>query len=104
MTGATHFLAATGSCTKTIVDTCSLPQPAGTGGPDYLNNILTLVFAIAASVAVLLIAINGLRYIIARGDPGGTASAKDGMLYAVVGLLVVITAYSIVIFVVKGLS
>lgn len=104
MTGAMHFLAATSSCTKTVVDTCSLPRPAGTEGTGYLNTILTLVFAIAASVAVLLIAINGLRYIIARGDPGGTASAKDGMLYSVVGLLIVVAAYSIVIFVVKGLS
>jgi hypothetical protein len=66
--------------------------------------ILTIVFSIAASVAVLVIVINGLRYITARGEPGATASAKDGMLYAVVGLLVILVAYSIVVFVVRSLS
>ena len=98
------FAAATPPC-KTVIDAaCSLPNPGSAQGSGYLDTVLKIVFAIAASVAVLMIAINGFRYIVARGEPGATASAKDGILYSVVGLLITMVAYSIVVFVVRGLN
>lgn len=104
MIGIIKILAASPDCKTAVINACSLPMPAGTSTTGYLNVILNIVFAIAASVAVLLIVINGLRYITARGDPGGTASAKNGVVYSLVGLLVVMVAYSIVIFIVKGVG
>jgi len=86
--------------TSSIIDTSSLPQP-NTGSTE--NEIVTLVFQLSASIAVLMVVIGGFRYIIARGDPNATASARNTILYAIVGLVVVMAAYSIVTFVVKGL-
>lgn len=84
-----------------IVDTSGLPNhsPSGT-----LNTVLNIVFSITASISLLMIVIGGLRYILAKGDPNGTAQAKNTIIYAVVGLVITMAAYSIVTFVVKGVS
>lgn len=81
-----------------IVNYSPLPVQSG----DTLQQVLNIVFGVSASIALLLIVISGFRYIVANGDPNSTASAKRGILYAVVGLVVVMAAYSIVAFVVKG--
>jgi len=83
-----------------LIDTTGLPRPGG----DTINVVLNIVFGVSASIAVLMIVIGGFRYIVAHGDPNQTASAKNGILYALVGLVVVMAAYSIVAFVVKGVS
>jgi predicted signal transduction protein with EAL and GGDEF domain len=83
-----------------IIDTSGLPNP-NTANTE--NDIVTLVFQISASIAVLMVVVGGFRYIIARGDPNATASARNTILYAIVGLVVVMAAYSIVTFVVKGI-
>jgi len=85
----------------TVLDTSCLPNP-NTGTTE--QTIVTLVFEIATSIAVLMIVIGGFRYIVAHGDPKATADAKNSILYALVGLVVVMAAYSIVVFVVKGIS
>ena len=84
-----------------IIDTTCLPQPSPTS---TIPAVLNIAFSMAASIALLMVVINGFRYIIARGDPNATASAKNGILYAIVGLVVVMAAYSIVAFVVKGVG
>jgi hypothetical protein len=86
---------------STIIDTGSLPKP---NTSNTIQTVLNIVFSISASIAVLMTVIGGFRYIIARGDPGATATARNVILYAIVGLVVVVAAYSIVTFVVKGIS
>lgn len=84
-----------------IITGGGLPQP---NTSNTIPTILNMVFAISASVALLMVVIGGFRYIVARGDPSGTASAKNGILYAIVGLIVVMAAYSIVALTVKGVG
>lgn len=57
-----------------------------------------LVFLIG-SISVIMIIIGGLRYVLSNGDPKSAASAKDTILYAVIGVIVAIAAYGIVHFV-----
>jgi len=83
-----------------IIDISGLPRPGG----DTINIVLNVVFGVSASIAVLMIVIGGFRYIVAHGDPNQTASAKNSILYALVGLVVVMAAYSIVTFVVGNVS
>jgi hypothetical protein len=84
-----------------VITTTALPHP---NTNNTIATILNIVFAISASIALLMVVIGGFRYIVARGDPGGTASAKNGILYAIVGLLGVMAAYSIVALTVKGVG
>ena len=83
------------------IDYSSLPKP---NADNAIATTLNIVFAMAASIAVLMVVIGGFRYIVAGGDPNATASAKNQILYAIVGLIVVMAAYSIVAFVVKGVG
>jgi len=89
----THLLA--------IIDLGGLPQP---NTNNTVSTALNLVFMLAASIAVLMIVIGGLRYILAHGDPSAVAQARNSMLYALVGLIIIMVAFSIVTFVVRWIA
>jgi hypothetical protein len=75
-----------------------------TNGPSVESIIrlsLNLLSLIIGVVAVVMIMVGGLRYITSGGDSGKTASAKDTILYAVIGLVVVALAQIVVKFVLK---
>lgn len=56
-------------------------------------NLLSLVVGVAAVIAII---INGLRFITAQGDASSVASARMGLIYAIVGLAVAALAQFIV--------
>jgi len=69
------------------------------------NNMVTdltnLLLYILGTIAVISIIIGGIRYATSDGDSAKLKSARDTILYAVVGLIVAILAWSIVNFVIK---
>lgn len=70
------------------------------GIKDVIN---TLLFILGA-IAVIMIVIGGIRYTLSNGDASSIKSAKDTILYAVIGLVVALLAYAIVNFVVDQFS
>jgi len=64
---------------------------------------LNIVFGIAGAIALLMIVIGGLKYVLSHGDTNAVKSAKETIIYAVVGLVVTIAAYGIVGLAVKSL-
>lgn len=62
----------------------------------------TLIFIIAA-ISVIMLIIGGLRYVISQGDKTHVESAKNTILYAIIGLVVAILAYGIVHFVLQSI-
>jgi len=67
--------------------------PADAGG---IQNILSIVLAVVAAVTVIFIIINAIRYSTSLGDPQATAKIRDSIVYAAIGLIVVLTAETIV--------
>lgn len=61
-----------------------------------LSNIITNVIAILGLVAVIAIIVGGVSYMTASGDQSKIKKAKDTILYAVIGLVVVLLSYAIV--------
>ena len=61
--------------------------------------ILKIVFGIITLLSVIFVAVGGLKYTTSNGDPQGVASAKNTILAAVVGLIIGISAFTIVGFV-----
>lgn len=59
-------------------------------------NVLSVMVGVAA---VIMIIIGGFKYITSNGDSGNVNSAKNTILYAIVGLVVVALAQFIVRFV-----
>ncbi len=78
-----------------------LPAVAATNG--IIALVLSIVFGIIGALALLMIVISGVRYIVSSGDAQATSKAKNGILYACVGLVVAIAAEVIVQFVVTKL-
>lgn len=64
--------------------------------PGTIKNVGNILIFITGSIAVLMIIIGGLRYTLSGGDQGTINSAKNTIMYAVVGLVVSIAAYAIV--------
>lgn len=57
---------------------------------------LQLVFGVAGGIAVLIVTIAGFKYVVSAGNPESAAKAKNAIIYALVGLLVCLAAYSVV--------
>lgn len=64
-----------------------------------LDGVLRLVFMAIGLLSVIFVAIGGLKYVLSGGDPQGTAKAKNTIIYALVGLIVAVSAFTIVEFV-----
>src|SRR5690349_9064207 len=59
-----------------------------------IGNVVNLLLTIAGIIAVIMIVIGGIRYTTSAGDAGQTKSARDTIIYAVVGLVVAIMAFA----------
>ncbi len=66
-------------------------------------NIVQVVLVTLGTIAVLMIALGGIRYILSRGDPKNIAKARNAILYAIIGLVIAMSADIIVGFVTKNL-
>jgi succinate dehydrogenase/fumarate reductase cytochrome b subunit len=64
-------------------------------------NLLTAVIGIAAVIAIIYA---GSRLVASGGNPEGVKTAKNTIIYAIVGLVLVALAQAIVHFVINGVS
>lgn len=74
-----------------------------TGPNGTLRKVTRLIAAIAGVAAVIMILIGGIMYITSGGDAGKVSSAKNTIIYAAVGLVVIATAQAITTFVIGKL-
>jgi len=74
-------------------------------GDDGVFKIITnvLLFIIGA-VSVIMLIIGGIRYVVSGGDSAAVTSAKNTILYAIVGIVVAILAYALVNFVIGSFA
>lgn len=73
-------------------------------GPNSIwTNILNTLIYAGGAVAVLMIVIGGVRYTASNGDQSQVAGAKNTILYAIIGLVVSVSAYAIVNFVLSSI-
>lgn len=74
------------------------------GGPSVeqtIQNVVNVITFLAGGIAVIMIVIGGLRYVLSNGEQAQLTSAKNTIIYACVGLVVIIVAYAIVSFVIR---
>lgn len=71
---------------------------------DQIKQITNVLLFLLGAIAVIMIIIGGIRYATSNGDSSSIKSAKDTILYAVIGLIVAILAYAIVNFVITSFS
>lgn len=84
------------TATKVCIDAGHSNVPKVAVDDNTLGNVLGATFIVIGSICVLYIIIGGIRYTTSGGDPTGITRAKDTILYAVVGMVVSLAAFTIV--------
>ena len=84
---------------------CNTNSPTNplTGPNGTITKVTKLIGFISGVAAVILITVGGMMYIISGGDASKVASAKNTVIYAAVGLVIVVSAQSIIIFILNRL-
>lgn len=87
-------------------DVCSAIKP-GTPGANPIVTILKVTIEVISIIvgvtSVIMIIIAGMSMITSNGDSQSVAKARSGVIYALVGLVIVALAQSIVLFVLNKL-
>ncbi len=87
---------------QTKPDVCD--DPGSLFGPGSLfDSIAQTLIIIIGGFAVIMIVIGGFRYVVSVGDQNAVQGAKNTILYAVIGLVVAISAQLILDFVLSNL-
>jgi hypothetical protein len=69
-----------------------------------LKQVANLLIFIVAAIAVIMVIIGAIRYTVAQGDQNAVNSAKNTILYAIIGLVLAVAAFGIVEFVTSQFS
>lgn len=82
--GQSDCLFAGGDCTSTPI----------------FQTITNVLLFIVGAISVIMLIIGGIRYTVSGGDSTAVTSAKNTILYAVIGIIVSLLAYAVVNFVI----
>jgi hypothetical protein len=85
--------------TNGVADDTNCEETNGSTFADLMKKIINIFSIVVGSVSVIMIIIGGFRYIISGGDSGGVTAGKNTILYAIVGLVIVLFSQVIVRFV-----
>ena len=61
--------------------------------------IIVLVSYIAGAAAIIGLIVSSLKLILSNGDSAGITSARNGILYSVIGIVVIVLAQVLVVYV-----
>ncbi len=83
-----------------IGDDCDTATPNEPAVDSVLEDVLGILSLVAGIIAVIMIIIAAVKFITSQGDAGKVAAARTTIMYAVIGLIVVALAQTIIFFVV----
>ncbi len=88
-----------GACLDTKGANCANKDTLDGSVNNLISTVISFISYIVGIVSVIMIIIGGLKYITSSGDSNNVTSAKNTILYAIIGLVVVAFAQIIVRFV-----
>ncbi len=71
------------------------------GLTNLIKQIINIISIIVGVVAVVMIIVGGLKYITSGGESSNVSSAKNTIIYAIIGLIIVALAQFVVRFVLE---
>lgn len=100
-----------GLCAGSNLNLSNIDHPGGSCTSDavqrvnnIIRHIVNILSAIVGVVAVIMIIIGGFRYITSGGNDTSITSAKNTILYAIIGLIIVALAQVLVHFVLRNIA
>ena len=82
-------------------------KSCGTGSTSVshlIGNIINILSVVVGIAAVIVIIVSGLKYVTSGGDSAGISSAKNTLVYALIGLAVAALAQALVHFVLYNVA
>lgn len=86
------------ACNQEIDDEGNYLDPIS-GEDGVIMQVISILAWVIGVASVIIIIISGMKYITANGDANSIKSAKNTLLYAIIGLLIFVSAQSIMWFV-----
>lgn len=68
---------------------------------DNITLVTNILLFVIGAISVIVIIIGGIKFVTADGDSGKIKSARETILYAIVGIIIALLAYAIVNWVVR---
>ncbi len=62
---------------------------------DYINALYKYLVPVMSIVAIIMVMVAGLQYILSRGNPSAVKQAKERIVQAVVGIILLLSAYTL---------
>ncbi len=90
-------------CTNVEDESCLFGKDAS-GNPCLFTKIVNTALFLVGAISVVMLIYGGIRYTLSGGDSTAVGNAKNTILYAIVGIVITVLAYSIVGFVVAQLQ
>ena len=86
---------------------CTKPTNAPSqlfGANSIFVTVTNILLFIIGAIAVIMLIIGGIRYVVSAGDQTAVTSAKNTILYAIIGIIVAFLAYAAVNFISSQLT
>lgn len=96
-----YIVASTAEEAKAGVD--AIGGESTTDLPTFIKTVINLLLFIIGVIAVIYVIIGGIKYVTSNGDAAAVKSAKDTILYAIIGIVVAVMAYAIVNWIINAL-
>ena len=77
------------------------PLPGITSVTDVIVTVISWVLGVSAVISVFAVIIAGVRMVLSFGKDDDLRKAKEMMLWAVIGLAVILTSYSVIAIIVQ---
>jgi hypothetical protein len=94
----------TGNFATSGTTACGSTQSANSSVNQLLTDAVNIFSVVVGVVAVIMIIVGGFKYITSGGDSSKVSSAQSTILYAIIGLVVVVLSQVIVHFVLSRVA
>jgi type IV secretory pathway VirB2 component (pilin) len=82
----------------------TIPRPLGDLTlQQIIGNLVKALLGISGTLALIMIIIGGLRWMTAQGDPEAIKKAKSTLEWAILGLIVAFSSFTLVDFILRAL-
>jgi hypothetical protein len=78
-------------------------DPKGDKVPKLMTNIITFIIYLTGTFSVLMVVLGSFKYVTSQGEANQIKSAKDTILWALIGLVISINAMFVVRFAISRL-
>ncbi len=71
---------------------------------EFIKSIVNILLYLVGVIAVIMIIIGGIKYVTSNGDSSAVTSAKNTIMYAIIGVVVAILAFAIVNWIITAIG